>query len=96
MQMSEAMEVNAASRRAKTRKKLDHVRIEPAENGGHTVEHHFEHQDGPYREPEQHVFGKGEHEKMLAHVANALKLPEPAAEEHGEGGEEEGDGAADE
>lgn len=85
MNQSEVMDVNAKSRGKRTEKKLRRVSIEAAKNGGHTVEHHFEHTDGPYREPEQHVFGKGEHEKMLAHVANALKLPEPKEGEDGEG-----------
>lgn len=82
MRMHEVLGVNAASRAAATKKKeLDHVSIHPAENGGHLVEHHFSHGDGPYREPKQHVFGKDEHAEMLAHVANALKLPEPKDEE---------------
>lgn len=79
MNQAEVMDVNARSR-GKSAKKLRRVTIEAAKNGGHTVEHHFDHSDGPYREPEQHVFGKGEHEKMLAHVANALKLPDPKGE----------------
>lgn len=86
MQMHEVMEVNAKSRQAaRSKKELSHLRVSAAENGGHIVEHHFEH-NGEYHEPEQHVFGEGEHEKMLAHVANALKLPEPGAEEEEQDG----------
>lgn len=93
MRASEVMEVNARTRRGATKaKELHHVEITPAENGGHTVAHHFKYEGGEYHEPEEHVFGKGEHEKMLAHVANALKLPEPAEEEEEEG--EEATGAA--
>lgn len=90
MQMHEVMEVNSKSQRAaRSKKTLDHLRIKPAENGGHIVEHHFEH-EGHYHEPEPHVFGAGEHEKMLAHVANALKLPEPGAEEEKQDGGHDG------
>ena len=93
MRAHEVMNMNAESRRAGTKKKeISEVAIRPAENGGHTVSHRFEHSDGGYHEPEEHVFGKGEHEKMLAHVANALKLPEPA--EH-DPHEEEDESAAD-
>jgi hypothetical protein len=88
MNQSEAMDLNAKSRSKRASKKLRRISIESAKNGGHTVEHHFDHSDGPYREPEQHVFGKGEHEAMLAHVANALKLPEPKDGEGDEGGAE--------
>jgi hypothetical protein len=63
------------------------IEIEPAENGGHTVTHHFH--DTPskkglgssYNDPEHHVFGEHEGHEMLAHVANHLKIAEP--EEHG-------------
>jgi hypothetical protein len=80
--MSEMLSMNHASREhRKSKKKLDHLRIEHGENGGHIVEHHFEQMGGPYHEPEKHVFGKGEHHKMLAHVANTLELPEPKKEE---------------
>jgi hypothetical protein len=86
MNQVEVLDMNAKSRGKQASKKIRRVSIEPAKNGGHTVEHHFEHTDGPYREPEQHVFGKGQHEKMLAHVANALKLPEPKDEGEDGGG----------
>lgn len=88
----EVMGMNAESRAKVHQKKvLDHIRIVPAENGGHTVEHHFE-SHGSYREPENHVFGKGEHKEMIAHVEKALKLPEPTEEEAGQEHEEDGEG----
>lgn len=52
-------------------KTIDHLRVRMAENGGHVVEHHFtsmEHQ------PEQHVFGAGQHKEMLAHVAQHMNV----------------------
>jgi hypothetical protein len=55
--------------RKKAPKALAHLRISPAENGGHVVEHHFTHYD---HEPEQHVFGKGQGHEMLAHVAQHM------------------------
>lgn len=71
------------------------IEIEPAENGGHTVTHHFKetphhsskHGIGmSYTEPEHHVFGPEEGHEMLAHVANHLHIPEPDAD-----GDEDGD-----
>ena len=68
------------------KKEIHHIEIEPAENGGHTVTHHFhpirtegrfgiqEH----YMEPERHVFGEDEGHEMLAHIANHLAIPEVA------------------
>lgn len=74
---------------AEKKKEIRRIEIEPAENGGHTVTHHYhpmQHQgrhgvQESYVEPETHVFGKGEHEDMLAHVANHLDLPEPKEED---------------
>ncbi len=70
--------------------KIEHMRITPAENGGHVVEHHFapkmqktgafmEHQ-----EPEKHVFGPGDGHKMIAHVKKHLGIgaaPSPKTEQ---------------
>lgn len=75
------------------KKMIRRMEIEPAENGGHTVTHHFK--ETPthssrsgmgmaYTEPEQHVFGPKEGHEMLAHVANHLSIPEMAQEEEGE------------
>ena len=66
-------------------KKIRRMEIEPAENGGHTITHHFK--ESPthssksgmgmsYTEPERHVFGPEDGHEMLAHVANALAIPE--------------------
>ncbi len=64
-------------------KKIRNIEIEPAENGGHTVTHRFKEQPTHsrkggmsmgYIEPEQHVFGPGDDEKMLGHVAKHLGL----------------------
>jgi len=61
------------------------MEIEPAQNGGHTVTHHFKetarhsakHGMMPgYSEPESHVFGPGDGHAMLAHIANHLSIPE--------------------
>ena len=66
-------------------KEIHRIEIEPAENGGHTVTHHFKPTEKPgkglsydYDRPrsETHVFGKGEGHEMLAHVANHLQIPE--------------------
>lgn len=62
------------------------IEIEPSDNGGHTVTHHFKDTPGKglsstYHASESHVFGEQEGHEMLAHVANHLKIAEP--EEHG-------------
>ena len=67
-------------------KKLHHIEIHPAENGGHTVQHHYKEEMSRSRdahagmmmrhvEPEHHVFGPDEGHEMLAHVANHLNVP---------------------
>ncbi len=73
-------------------KELRRIEIEPAENGGHTVTHHFKEsmrKDSKshsgmtprYEEPEHHVFGKDEGHEMLAHIANHLEIAEPKGKE---------------
>ncbi len=75
----------ALSQKAKPRKagpkELRSVEIEKAENGGHTVSHRFKSNDGPYHEPEQHVFGAAEGKKLLAHLAEHLGIKTDAKEE---------------
>lgn len=72
-------------------KEIRRIEIEPAENGGHTVTHHYKEskvRDSKshsgigmsYQEPEHHVFGKSQGHEMLAHVANHLRIPEHSAE----------------
>lgn len=71
-------------------KMLHHIEIHPAENGGHTVSHHYREMSRDpkahsgvsmmHHEPETHVFGKEEGHDMLAHVANHLKIAEPKEE----------------
>lgn len=91
MNQAEAMDVNAKSREKKKEFQLHHVEIHPehdtngklVKGGGHTVHtimHEKGEEYGARREAEK-PFGAGEHEQMLAHVANALKLPEPADRE---------------
>ena len=63
------MSSHSAARGKKAKKELDHITIKNAENGGHVISHHFSHDGGPYHEPEEHVFGKGEGKAMMAHVA---------------------------
>jgi len=58
------------------------MEIEPAENGGHTVTHHWKpmQREGKhgiqetYVEPESHVFGAGEGKKMMAHISDHLGI----------------------
>lgn len=75
---------------AEAKHEMHHMEIHPAENGGHTVMHHFKHKaskSGAFREtpePEHHVFGPNEGHEMLAHVANHLGVKEMPAEEEPE------------
>lgn len=64
------------------RKKLHHMEIHPAKNGGHMVMHHFASGSG-YQEPQTHVFGPEQGEEMMAHVAKHAKV-KMDAEEKGE------------
>lgn len=70
---------------AEKKKMMRRMEIEPAENGGHMVTHHYK--ESPhhsskmgmsmaYQEPEKHVFGPEEGHEMLAHIANHLSIPE--------------------
>lgn len=76
----------------KESRKLLRIEIEPAENGGHTVRHHYKEESRRdsrshsgifvgHSEPEHHVFGPHEGHEMLAHVANHLNVPEPDVNE---------------
>lgn len=51
--------------------KLAHIRIEPADGGGHVVEHHFENY---VHEPKRYVFGAGEGQELLDHIEEAAKV----------------------
>lgn len=71
-------------------KELRSVEIEKADNGGHTVTHRFHSPEGPYHEPETHVFGKNEGKKLVEHLQNHLgiEMQGAEAEDKGEGEEE--------
>jgi len=56
----------------KPKKVLSHIEIHEAENGGHTIRHHFTHYE---HAPEEHVFGKGESMKAHEHIASAMNMP---------------------
>ena len=98
MNQSEVMELNAKSREKKKEFVLHHIEIHPEKDahgklvkgGGHTVHTILREKGDEYggRREAEKPFGAGEHEAMLAHVANELKLPEPDGEEEAqEGGE---------
>jgi hypothetical protein len=70
--------------------KMEHMRITPAENGGHVIEHHFAPKmkgSGAFMERpemETHVFGPGDGAKMLGHLKKHLCIgaaPSPKTEE---------------
>lgn len=96
---SEALDHNAAMRKSRNSKPvIAHLRIEEAENEGHSVEHHFESGAGTYHEPKTFVFGKHDGAKpklpeghVLHHIAKHLNIPHEVmgAEKESEGELEE-------
>ena len=105
MNQAQVMDLNARSREKKKEMVLHHVEIsperdvhgKPGKGGGRTVRtvmHEKGEEYGSRREAEK-PFGAGDHEAMLAHVANELKLPEPKGEDRDpEGDEDSAAGAA--
>lgn len=101
MNQTELMDVNAKARQKKEYQ-LHRVEIHPEKDaagkivkgGGHTVHTILREKGENYgssREAEK-PFGAGDHEAMLAHVANELKLPEPGGGK-GAAGEKDEQGA---
>ncbi len=96
MNMAQVMDLNAKGRERPKHFELEEIRIRPerdrdgrpVKNGGHVVHTLMREKGDEYgaRREAEKPFGAGEHEKMLAHVANELKLPEP---KDGEGDEDE-------
>jgi hypothetical protein len=101
MNQSEVMDVNAKSREKKKEFQLHHVEIHPerdvkgnvVKGGGHTVHTIMQEKGEEYgrRREAEKPFSAGEHEEMLAHVANELKLPQPKG---GDGDADDADSAA--
>ena len=79
---AEALDHNRRGRKeAEKAPALHHLEISEAENKGHIVEHHFEHNDGPYQEPKQHVLEPPEGPKpqlpeghVLQHIAKHMGI----------------------
>lgn len=65
-------------------KKLDHIRVKAAEDGGHTVEHHYAEDGMTFHRPKMHVFGKDEGEDMLNHVAKHMGVKRTPSQEEEE------------
>jgi hypothetical protein len=68
--MKEPVMASTSSKPAK--KKLDHIRVAPAKNGGFTVEHHYKNGMGAYHEPDIYAFGKGP--EVTSHLNDHLGL----------------------
>lgn len=58
-------------------KTLSHIHVMESENGGHVVEHHFDHYEHP---AEKYSFGKDQGIDMLTHVAKVMKVKAPKEE----------------
>lgn len=70
-------------RHGKGKSGLAMIHIEKADDGGHMVTHHFHSGEDGYQEPKKHVFGKQDGGEMLAHIGEALGIPN-SKEEAGE------------
>lgn len=77
----------SAGGRKKPAKVLDHLKIQEAENGGHTITHHFTSYE---HEPETHVFGKEQGEEAMMHIAKHANISEPVEHEQAKEKEETG------
>lgn len=75
--------------------KLSRMEITRAKNGGHVVRHNFANgpEMGSYMEPTEHVFGKGEGAKLLAHLKRHLGIKDAGPMAAGETPEGEAEGA---
>jgi hypothetical protein len=54
-------------------KKLSHIEVHEAENGGHLIRHI--HTDPFAHKPEEHVFGASESMKAHEHIAKTMSMP---------------------
>lgn len=67
-----------AGEKPKMRKKvLDSVEVKRSANGGFIARHRYDN-SGPgegYHEPEEHTFGDGEGQKLLAHLSEHMGIP---------------------
>lgn len=71
--------VDRTERKGK-RKKIHKVEVTRAKNGGHVVRHHFiSGPDRPFEEPQEHVFGKGEGQALMAHLHKHLGVRDSEA-----------------
>lgn len=103
MDQAELMDANVKARKKKDFQ-VNHIEIHPEKNaagkivhgGGHTVHTILKEKGDEYgaRREASKPFGAGDHEAMLAHVANELKLPEPADGAGDEKEDEKGDKGA--
>jgi hypothetical protein len=72
--LHDVMDINSRSnhKSKSAPKKLREITLSHAENGGYIAEHRFHNNEGPYHDPETHVFGKGEGKKLIAHLHQHL------------------------
>ncbi len=82
----------ASSRHREGKKSLHHIRIHKAENGGHTIEHHYDESGiGAYHPPETHVFGPKDGDALLDHVKKHMAVKCEGAKEEGKEEAKEGE-----
>lgn len=72
---SKEMVTASASAQGTPKNTLDHIRISPAKNGGHTVEHHYKNSGmNAYKSPDIYAFGSGP--ETMAHLNDHLGVKE--------------------
>lgn len=67
-------EYKEASKGPPKGKKLSHLEVHKAENGGHVVKHHFKNEGMVYHNPEDHVYGADEGNMALSHIAKHMGI----------------------
>jgi hypothetical protein len=85
-----AIEEAVGKKNGSRRGKLHHLEVRKADNG-HVVEHFHEHGPGGlgFGPPKVHVFGEGEGDEMLNHIAQALAVKRGGGGASGESEEDE-------
>lgn len=62
-------EYKEASKGPAKGKKLSHLEVREAENGGHVITHHYVNDGMTFHKPVDHVYGADEGDMALSHIA---------------------------
>lgn len=72
-------------------KQLSHLTVKEGEEGGHSVEHHYEEDGMAYHKPKEYTFGKDEGDELVHHLKKHLHISESKEYKQGEGEPEQGE-----